>query len=466
MSRIPIRLRVTLVFALAMVLVLGAVGAFLYVRLGDQLDESIDNGLRTRAGEVAAFVRDSGPALGASAEVALIESEESFAQVLEPEGEVIDSTPQLEGQAVLDPGEVAEALEGPRYFERESLPGVEGRARLLATPVQANEDQAVVVVGASLDDRREALSGLARQLLIGGPIALVLASLAAYWAAGGALRPVDEMRRRAATISAGGPDARLPVPPAGDELTRLGETLNAMLGRLDTAIERERRFTDDAAHELRTPLALHRAELELALRDTDADAEELRRAMASSIVEVDRLVQLAEDLLVVARSDGGQLALAPERLRAGELLDGVAERFRARARRSGRELRVEDGRRSSWRAIACASSRRSTTWSTTRCATARARCGCGPRATVRSRSWSPTRVRASRTASRRGRSSASAGPMRPGDAVAAGSASRSSRRSPAPTAVRPRPRTARTAAPRSESTCRNLSDPHSRGLTP
>ncbi len=343
MSRIPIRLRVTLVFALAMVLVLSAVGAFLYVRLGDQLDESIDNGLRTRAGEVAAFVRDSEPALGASAEVALIESEESFAQVLEPEGEVIDSTPQLEGQAVLDPGEVVEALEGPRYFERESLPGVEGRARLLATPVQADEEQAVAVVGASLDDRREALSGLARQLLIGGPIALVLASLAAYWAAGGALRPVDEMRRRAATISAGGPDARLPVPPAGDELTRLGETLNAMLGRLDTAIERERRFTDDAAHELRTPLALHRTELELALRDTEADAEELRRAMASSIVEVDRLVQLAEDLLVVARSDGGQLALAPERLRAGELLDGVAERFRARAQRSGRELRVEDG---------------------------------------------------------------------------------------------------------------------------
>ena len=229
----------------------------------------------------------------------------------------------------------------------------------------------------------------------------MLASLAAYWAAGGALRPVDAMRRSAATISAGGPDERLPVPPAGDELTRLGETLNAMLGRLDAAIERERRFTDDAAHELRTPLALHRAELELALRDTEADAEELRRAMASSIVEVDRLVQLAEDLLVVARSDGGQLALAPERLRAGELLDGVAERFRARAQPTpGASCGSRTGRRSSWRAIACASSRRSTTWSTTRCATARARCGCGPRrATVRSGSWSPTRVRASRTAS-------------------------------------------------------------------
>ena len=117
-------------------------------------------------------------------------------------------------------------------------------------------------MGSSLDDRREALAGLATQFLIGGPVALLLASLAAYWAAGSALRPVEAMRRRAATISAGGPDERLPVSPANDELRRLGETLNEMLARLEVGIERERRFTDDAAHELRTPLALHRAELD------------------------------------------------------------------------------------------------------------------------------------------------------------------------------------------------------------
>ena len=74
------------------------------------------------------------------------------------------------------------------------------------------------------------------------------------------------MRRRAAEISASEPGERLPVPEAGDELTRLGETLNAMLGRLEAALERERRFVDDASHELRTPLALHKTELELALR--------------------------------------------------------------------------------------------------------------------------------------------------------------------------------------------------------
>ena len=93
--------------------------------------------------------------------------------------------------------------------------------------------------------------------------------------AGAALRPVDEMRRRAAEISGVRAGARLPVPEADDELRRLGETLNAMLGRLEEALERERRFVDDASHELRTPLALHKIELELALLHAP-DEDELR----------------------------------------------------------------------------------------------------------------------------------------------------------------------------------------------
>jgi two-component system OmpR family sensor kinase len=338
MSRMPIRLRVTLAFTAAMALVLLAVGLFLYFRLEAQLDESIDNGLRSRAGEVSALARTSERGLRRSREAALIEGEESFAQVLTPGGRLIDSTPQLRGQPVLRPSELAQAAAAPSFFEREGLPGIEAAARLLAAPTETPEGKLIVVVGSSLGDRNEALDNLAALLLIGGPVALLLASLAGYSAAGTALRPVEAMRRRAAEISAREPEERLPVPPAKDELRRLGKTLNEMLGRIEATLKRERRFVDDASHELRTPLALHKIGLELALRHGESD--ELRAAVASGLEEVDRLVQLAEDLLVVARAEQGGLAISPERLPVAELFSNAGERFQARASESNRSLVV------------------------------------------------------------------------------------------------------------------------------
>lgn len=117
-----------------------------------------------------------------------------------------------------------------------------------------------------------------------------------------------------------------------------------MLGRLEAGIERERRFVDDASHELRTPLALHKTELELALRYGE-DEGELRAAIESGVAEVDRLAQLADDLLVVARSGEDGLALNLERIDPAELLSGVATRFGARVRAAGRsiEVRAEPG---------------------------------------------------------------------------------------------------------------------------
>jgi signal transduction histidine kinase len=148
------------------------------------------------------------------------------------------------------------------------------------------------------------------------------------------------MRRRAAAISANRPEERLPIPPAKDQLQRLGLTLNEMLARIDATLERERRFVDDASHELRTPLTLHKTELELALRQGESEAE-LRAAIASGLEEVDRLVQLAEDLLVAVRSEEGRLALAPGALAVDDVLTTVGERFRTRAVESGRPLAVD-----------------------------------------------------------------------------------------------------------------------------
>src|SRR5581483_9924526 len=138
-----------------------------------------------------------------------------------------------------------------------------------------------VVVAGSLDPRDQALDRLLRELLLGGPLALVLATLAGYGLAASARRPVEAMRRRAASIGASTAGARLPSPRSRDELSRLAETLNAMLARLESAVEHERRFVDDASHELRTPLALLRTQLELALRHPRSK-EELERALLAA----------------------------------------------------------------------------------------------------------------------------------------------------------------------------------------
>ena len=148
------------------------------------------------------------------------------------------------------------------------------------------------------------------------------------------------MRARAAGISLDGEAERLPLPPARDEVRRLGETLNAMLDRLRRSYERERRFVADASHELRTPIAVIKAELEGALRRRPADPD-LREALTAAVDECDHLAQLAEDLLVVARGGDGALAVRPRPLEAAELLEGVRLRFSARAAEHGRELRVE-----------------------------------------------------------------------------------------------------------------------------
>jgi two-component system, OmpR family, sensor kinase len=338
---LPIRLRVTLAFAAAMAAVLFVVGLLIYVRYESELDSSIDRGLRSRAGDVATLLRETDSGSDALPSRAESLGEDSFAQVLTRSGQVLDTTGQSTPHPVLDRSDLRRALTGPTFVDKSNVPGLDREpARLLATSARAHGEQLIVVVGTSLDDRDEALESLATLLLLGGPAALVLASLVGYAAVTASLRPVDAIRRQAAEISAADTTGRLPVPPARDELRRLGETLNQMLARLEAALERERSFVDDASHELRTPLAMHRAELEVALRHAES-SEELRAAISSAVEEVDRLSQLAEDLLVLARSDKGRLAMKLERVDVGPLIGVMRDRYRGRADAAGRSLEAE-----------------------------------------------------------------------------------------------------------------------------
>lgn len=335
MSRVPIRLRLTLPFAVAMAIVLAAVGFFIQERVGRALLASVDQNLRVQAAEVAGHVDRSGSSPDRDRADA-----PQVAQVLRANGSVAESSP-TRLQPILSRSEAAAVTAGARRWHSGSIRGLDGSWRTLAVRAVVDGHSGVAVIGRSLEQRDEALDRLLKEFLIGGPAALLLTILAGYGVAAAALRPVEAMRRRAAAITASTPGQRLPVPPARDELARLADTLNDMLARLEGALEHERRFVDDASHELRTPLALLKTELELAMRHPRS-REELEQTLRSAAEDTDRLVRLAEDLLLVARFDQGQLPIRPERLSARSMLEQAVERFASRAAEQGRPLTLQD----------------------------------------------------------------------------------------------------------------------------
>jgi two-component system OmpR family sensor kinase len=325
MSGVPIRVRLTLGFALAMAVVLAGVGLFVYHRVARELLATVDQTLvgqvreETHSGNV-----DSDSGRGPT-----------FAQLFAPDGQLKRSQPigmkPLVGRDV-----VAEAATGRRVWLNEEVAGQDGDWRILAS----SSHDGVAVLARSLEPRDESLDHLRHELLIFLPLALLAASLGGYALAAGALRPVEDLRRRAAAVTPGEP-SKLPVPPAGDEVSRLAETLNDMLARLQAAVEHERRFVADASHELRTPLALLRTELDLALRRPRSH-EELESALRSAAEETQRLSRLADDLLLIARADQGPLPIRREAVAVRDLFADTATRFANRVSSLGRELRVEE----------------------------------------------------------------------------------------------------------------------------
>ncbi len=287
MNRLPVRLRLTVAFTMVMAVVLAATGAFLYFRLQHELDESLEQSLRSRAGEILATT-DLQPGRGPE--------QESFAQVIGPDDRVRDGTTTV---PALSAAQLDRARRAALFVDRGAFDSIDDPQRMLARPVGGGS---VVVVGDSRDERDEALGSLRILLFTGGPIALLLTALVGYGLTSAAMRPIDEL-----------------------------------VARLRRSVQRERGFVASASHELRTPLALLKGELELALR-AGRSPEELRAAIESAAEESDRLAQLAEDLLILARFDEGKLPVRREPLELGELLGTVAKRFESRA--DGR-LRVE-----------------------------------------------------------------------------------------------------------------------------
>jgi two-component system OmpR family sensor kinase len=328
----------TVAFAVGMVLVLAVAALFVYVRLASDLSESLDGALRARSDDVAALLRRSGLEVVDAGGGAFGESEEGFIQVLAADGRLLGGTSGVRAPAARA-RDARRAANGPTTIER-AVPGVDGTARMLARPVAVQGRPLVLVVGASLEDREDALSDVLASFLIGGPIAVVLASGIGYVLAAAGFAPVEAMRRRAQRISLARSGERLPLPAAHDEIRRLGETLNEMLARLEASFERERRFVADAGHELRTPLAVVKAELEAALRN-EAPGSQVHDSLVAALDETDHLVQLADDLLVLARAADGRLPVRREAVDVRDLLERTRARFADRAAEQARAIAID-----------------------------------------------------------------------------------------------------------------------------
>jgi signal transduction histidine kinase len=310
LNRLSLRIRLTLAFAGAAAVLLAGIGTFIVLRVQAGLDGTLNHALRLRAGELAEASADLEDAR------AIIDAAGQPAQVLSADGSVLVSGRVKDVKPLIGPVHLAAARRGEVSFE------VRERTRVLGRPAGSGR---IVAVAASMRQGERTLETLRGVLLIGLPIVLLLASAAGYAVVGAALRPVDRMRRRAAGISDATSGARLPLPEAEDELHRLGETLNDMLDRLDAAARNEREFLATASHELRTPLAILKAEIEVALQpeSTPADWE---FALVSAREETDRLVQLAEDLLLIARGEERNAAADLREVSLAPLVARVVER--------------------------------------------------------------------------------------------------------------------------------------------
>jgi signal transduction histidine kinase len=258
-------------------------------------------------------------------------ADQTVVQVLDPAGNVLAASPELAGRpaiTALRPATGVVEQEQATLDPRDTDP-----TQVVALGVDTPDGRRVVVVAQSLRPTHETLEFLTSSAIAGVPALAVAVGLATFVFVGRSLRPVETIRRRVASITGHDLRARVPTPKTHDEVAALADTMNAMLDRLQSAVESQRRFVADASHELRNPLATLRVGLDVLATQPGVPDQQVRRLLA----ETDRLGQLVADLLLLARADENGLASRNSDVD----LDDLAYRAQQRLRTSAPNLRVE-----------------------------------------------------------------------------------------------------------------------------
>jgi heavy metal sensor kinase len=301
---LSVHTRLTLWYAGALLAILVFISGLSYWLLARSLAQDVDRSLVTLAQVVRDAPRGDGFEEAEWWVRELLDPEHQLFQLLGPDGRLRSRSWRLRDDRLPLSAEGRQrVVAGQATFETVLLHGE--RIRVVALPVLRNGRLIEVVqVGMPLAPTERTLQRWLEALLVLVPLGVGLAAAGGRVMARAALRPVDEMSQSARRIDAGALARRITIRGTGDELDRLAETLNGMLARLENTFGEMRRFSADAAHELRTPLTALKGTLEVALRAERSGAE-YRAALASALEEVDRLVRLAEDLLLLSRATAG-----------------------------------------------------------------------------------------------------------------------------------------------------------------
>lgn len=331
-----IRLRVALVFALALAMAF-ALGGWLFVnRLSAEMVKSTDAALTTRLAQAGLYTEDEGNPGSPAASRGRPAPGEYIIQIVDPSGRVTRASPDAGNIPLLSAAQLRQARHGGLTLTRTLYGEPE---RVTAAPVAEGEGS-VAIAGISLESSEATLRQVTVALIVGGAVFVILAGFGAYWLARAALAPVERLRREVAALSERDTGTTVRVPGTHDEIAALAGTMNDLLVRLRGALARQRAFVADASHELRTPFAVLRGELELAERP-GRSREELSAAVASAAAEADRLTRITDDLLLLARGDEATLRVSLARTDMALLLVRSAERAGARAAAAGVTCRVD-----------------------------------------------------------------------------------------------------------------------------
>jgi heavy metal sensor kinase len=332
----PLRVRLTLWYILAMVLTLLILNNYVYARVQRDMVAQVDSSLEAAASQALVSLEDQNGRLsfqetGEMPYVGQVGDNGFAIRLVGMNGTVLDGWGGYEA--------VPSWVPASRGYV--TLSGEKTNWRLYSQSVETEGGTTVwLQVAQSLAGVNQALDSLRTQLLLGVPVAMVLAGLGGVFLAGRALRPINQITRTAQSISGSDLKQRIDYHGAADEIGRLAKMFDEMLDRLSAAFDRERQFTADVAHELRTPLTALKGQIGVTLSRVRPSTE-YERTLHGLEEQVDRLIRLTTDLLFLSRLEQGRLPWRPEAIEFSDLLTGIVEQVQPLAESKGLKLKKE-----------------------------------------------------------------------------------------------------------------------------